>query len=158
MSASFDDHIFGHGQSYSGHALGATGALASIEVLENEVLPGVDEKAEYLASKLHQLKEKYSFVGDVRGLGLMWTMELVKDQESKESFRKFGDKYKSTPVKELSKYMLDELDIYVPGDKFGLWIVPPLVVSYEELDWLIGQLDKALIYFQDVIWKKQISV
>ena len=151
VSASFDENIFGHGQSYSGHSLGAAAALASIEVLENDVLPEVQEKADYLNRTLNELKKKYSFVGDVRGLGMMWTMELIKNKHTKESFRSFGEKYKTTPVKKLSKYMLDELDIYVPGDKFGLWIVPPLVASMEELDWLITQLDKALNHFKELI-------
>ncbi|MGB0348000.1 MAG: aspartate aminotransferase family protein, partial [Balneolaceae bacterium] len=92
VSASFDENIFGHGQSYSGHSLAASAALKSIEVLEDEVLPDVPMKAGYLQKKLLQLKEKYDFVGDVRGLGLMWTMELIKDEKTKESFRSFGEK------------------------------------------------------------------
>lgn len=148
VSASFQENIFGHGQSFSGHALACSAALKSIEVLEG-ILPEVNEKGHFLESKLLELQKKYDSIGDVRGMGLMWTMELVKDQTTKESFRSFGEKYVETPVKALSKYLLEEKNIYVPGDKFGVWIVPPLVVSYEELEWLVAQLDDALAWFEE---------
>ena len=148
VSASFQENIFGHGQSFSGHALACSAALKSIEVLEG-ILPEVNEKGHFLESKLLEIQKKYDSIGDVRGMGLMWTMELVKDQTTKESFRSFGEKYVETPVKALSKYLLEEKNIYVPGDKFGVWIVPPLVVSYEELEWLVTQLDDAMAWFEE---------
>ena len=46
---------------------------------------------------------------------------------------------------------MNEKKVYVPGDKFGLWIVPPLVVSYDELDWLVEQLDDALHFFENTL-------
>jgi taurine--2-oxoglutarate transaminase len=144
VSATFDEHIFGHGQSYSGHALGSAAALASIEVLMEEVMPGLPEKSKYLEEKLHQLKEKHQSVGEVRGLGMMWTLELVQDRESKIAYRDFTQKYDTTPVKKLAGYLLNEENIYVPGDKFGLWVVPPLVVSKEEIDWLMQGLSRGL--------------
>lgn len=151
VAKSFDENIFGHGQSYSGHALASAAALASIKVLEEEVLPDVEAKGKYLESKLLALQEKYYSIGDVRGKGLMWTMELVKDRVTKKSFRTFSEKYKETPVKLLSDYLLNEKNIYVPGDKFGVWIVPPLIVSYSELDWLVDQLDDGMNYFEQLL-------
>lgn len=151
VASTFEENIFGHGQSYSGHAFASAGALASIKILEEEVLDDVEAKGKYLKEKLLKLQETYSFIGDVRGLGLMWTMELVKDMSTKESFRSFSEKYKSTPIKQLSEYLLKEKNVYVPGDKFGVWIVPPLIVSYQELDWLVDQLDDAMNYFETLI-------
>lgn len=154
VARSFDENIFGHGQSYSGHAFASAAALASIEVLENEVLVEVEEKGKYLESKLLALQKKYESIGDVRGKGLMWTMELVQDRETKKSFRAFHEKYKDTPVKLLSEYLLNEKNVYVPGDKFGVWIVPPLIVSFEELDWLVKQLDDGMHYFEQLLEQK----
>ena len=152
VAATFDGHIFGHGQSYSGHALGSAAALASIEVLMEEVMPGLAEKSAYLEQKLHQLMQKHTCVGEVRGLGMMWTLELVQDRESKTAFRDFTQKYDATPVKKLSEYLLREEDIYVPGDKFGLWVVPPLVVSKEEIDWLTEGLSRGLEKLDNQKW------
>ena len=144
VAKTFERNIFGHGQSYSGHALASAGALASLDVLMNEVLPTVEEKSKHLEKKLNELMQKHRSVGEVRGLGLMFTLELVKDRDTKESYRKFTEKYVDTPVKRLSKYLLDDENIYVPGDKFGLWVVPPLVVTEEEIDWVVAGLDRGL--------------
>ena len=141
----FDDIIFGHGQSYSAHALGCAAALESIRIIEEEgFLDRVQELGTYLGEQLRQLAERHPTVGDVRGLGLFWTMELVKNRESKEPVRNPTQKYADSIVKELSNYLLQEKNIYIPGDKFGLWVVPPLVVSKEEIDFLIGAFDEAL--------------
>ncbi len=144
LASTFDKNIFGHGQSYSGHALASAAALASIDVLMDDVMPGLQEKSAYLEKKLNELMEKHPSIGEVRGLGMMWTLELVKDRQSKRAFREFTQKYDPTPVKKLSEYLLNEEDIYVPGDKFGLWVVPPLVVSKEEIDWLVERLSRGL--------------
>ena len=145
VSRTFDDHIFGHGQSFSGHALGAAAALASIDVLHDEgLLARTRELGDYLGGKLRKLADRHACVGDVRGLGLFWTMELVRDRATKEPLRRATEKYERTIVKDISDYLFRKRDIYVPSDKFGLWIVPPLVVSRDELDWICAALDDAL--------------
>lgn len=148
VSRVFDDNIFGHGQSFSGHALGSAAALESIRVLtEDGVLQNCVEMGQYLGEALNKLGQKYHQVGDVRGMGLFWTMELVHDPESKAPLRKTTEKYTSTVVSDIARYLLDEENIYVPSDKFGLWVVPPLIVTKEEIDMLIGGIDRALARF-----------
>ena len=49
-----------------------------------------------------------------------------------------------TIVKDVSEYLFRERNIYVPADKFGLWVVPPLIVTRSELDWVCEGLDAAL--------------
>ena len=145
VSRTFDDHIFGHGQSFSGHALGAAAALASIDVLHDDgLLARTRELGDYLGDRLRALATRHPCVGDVRGLGLFWTMELVRDRATKEPLRRATEKYERTIVKDVSEYLFRERDIYVPSDKFGLWIVPPLVVTRDELDWVCAAIDDAL--------------
>lgn len=145
VARSFDDHIFGHGQSFSGHALGAAAALASIDVLHEEgLLARTRDLGAYLGDKLRKIAAKHGCAGDVRGLGLFWTIELVKDRASKAPLRRATEKYERTVVKDVSEWLFRERNIYVPSDKFGLWVVPPLVVTKEELDWLCAALDEAL--------------
>lgn len=145
VSASFDKHIFGHGQSYSGHALGCAGALAALDVLlEDGVLNDVEKKGQYLESKLRELAEKHSCVGNVRGIGLFFTMELVADRQTKEPLRKTTEKYSRTIVKDVSEFLFKEKNIYVPSDKFGIWVVPPLIVTEQEIDWFCAGIDEAL--------------
>ena len=145
VARTFDDHIFGHGQSFSGHALGAAAALASIDVLHGDgLLERTRELGEYLGEKLAALKARHGCVGDVRGIGLFWTLELVRDRATREPLRRATEKYERTIVKEVSEFLFRERDIYVPSDKFGIWVVPPLVVTREELDWVCAAIDDAL--------------
>ena len=145
VARSFDDNIFGHGQSFSGHALGAAAALASIDVLhEDGLLERTRELGDYLGARLRALGEAHPCVGDVRGLGLFWTIELVKDRATKEPLRRATEKYARTIVKDVSDYIFQKRDIYVPSDKFGIWVVPPLVVTRDELDWICAAIDDAL--------------
>lgn len=60
-------------------------ALANLEIIEREnLLENVNAMGDYLKTALFAMKEKYPVVGDVRGMGLFWGMELVKDRVSKE--------------------------------------------------------------------------
>jgi taurine--2-oxoglutarate transaminase len=145
VSRSFDDNIFGHGQSFSGHALSCAAALASLEVLlEPQFLEEVRQKGEYLGQRLKALAPRHRSVGDVRGLGLFWTIELVHDRATKRPLRKATEKYEPTIVTALARFLLEEKNIYVPSDKFGLWIVPPLIVTREEIDFIVEAMDAAL--------------
>ena len=141
----FDEHIFGHGQSFSGHALASAGALASIKVLQEEnILEHVNTVGHYLGDKLGKIAKKHPSVGNVRGLGLFWTMELLKNRETKESVRPQTQKYAPNIVRKISDYMLKEKNIYIPADKFGFWIVPPLIVKKDEIDFIVDAIDDAL--------------
>ena len=141
----FDDNIFGHGQSFSGHALASAGALASIKVIQEEkILEHVQSVGAYLGDRLNEIAKKHPSVGQVRGLGLFWTMELLKNSETKESVRPQTQKYAPNIVRKISDYMLKEKNIYIPADKFGFWIVPPLVVKKDEIDFIVDAIDDAL--------------
>ena len=145
VSRSFDDHIFGHGQSFSGHALGCAAAVASLEVIEADgFLERVRVDGEYLGQSLRELATRHPSVGDVRGLGFFWTLELVKDRATKEPLRRFTEKYTPTVVGRLSDFLLRERQAYVPSDKFGIWVVPPLVATRAELDFVVEAIDAAL--------------
>lgn len=145
VARTFDENIFGHGQSFSGHALGAAAALASIDVLfEDNLLKRVEELGAYLGGKLRALAGKHPCVGDVRGLGFFWTMELVKNRDTKEPLRLATEKYARTVVTDIARYLLHRRSVYVPADKFGVWVAPPLIATREELDWVCDAIDDAL--------------
>ena len=108
---------------------------------------------EYLGRRLHDLKDRHPCVGDVRGMGLFWTLELVRDRESQTPLRRVTEKYTQTIVKTLAEFLFEKRDIYVPSDKFGIWIVPPLIVNQEEIDFLIPAIDDALKMADDWLRK-----
>jgi 4-aminobutyrate aminotransferase len=71
--------------TFGGNPVSMTAALAVIRVIEEEDLKrNAAEVGGYLRQRLEELKEKYPVIGDVRGLGLMQGVELVKNRETKE--------------------------------------------------------------------------
>jgi taurine--2-oxoglutarate transaminase len=148
----FDDNVFGHGQSFSGHALGCAAALAGINVLnEEKILDRVREMGQYLGNRLATLEQRHRSVGDVRGIGLFWTLELVRNRGTKEPFRRHTEKYSHNVITEIAEYLLREKNIYIPADKFGIWIVPPLIVEKQEIDFIVDSIDEALKIADDEV-------
>jgi adenosylmethionine-8-amino-7-oxononanoate aminotransferase len=78
---------FSHGGTYSHHAVGAAAGLATLEYLSaNKLVENVKEKGNLLEQKLRQALSSSPFVGDIRGIGLMWGVEFVRDVKSKQPF------------------------------------------------------------------------
>lgn len=84
-------------------------------------------------------------------MGLFWTLELVRNRQTKEPFRKQIQKYARNVVTEIAEYLLREKNIYIPADKFGIWIVPPLIVKKEEIDFIVDSIDDALKIADDKV-------
>jgi 4-aminobutyrate aminotransferase-like enzyme len=75
--------------SYGGNALASTAALATIRtIIEESLVDNSRQVGEYLLDGLRKLQEKYDFIGDVRGSGLLIGVELVKDRKTKEPLEK----------------------------------------------------------------------
>ena len=73
--------------------LGAIAAHASLEFIENEnLLEKVKSDEAYMNTRLNQMKDKYEIIGDIRGLGLLWGVELVKDRKTKEPASEFAER------------------------------------------------------------------
>jgi 4-aminobutyrate aminotransferase len=117
--------------------LGAVAALAAIEYMENnQTLSHVQHVAEYLQKRLLNMKAKFEIIGDVRGKGLLWGIELVKDRFTKEKDSLLADKV-------LYKCLELGLSLKV-SDGNVLSLYPPLIISKEELDEALAILSQAL--------------
>jgi predicted acetylornithine/succinylornithine family transaminase len=115
-----------HGSTFGGNPLACATAIASIEALieDNIIIPNVAQLGAYFRQGLEKLKQKYSFVRDVRGQGLLIGMEL--DFHGKEIV--------SACIREgmLINCTIDTV----------LRFMPPLIVTEEEIDLLIEALDR----------------
>ena len=85
IAATFDDRVFPGGLTYSGHPLAAASIVASIDAMKEE---GIVENAkrigeDVLGPGLRELAERHPVIGEVRGLGMILGLELVKDQATK---------------------------------------------------------------------------
>lgn len=84
---SFGSGALWNGHTYMAHAVVCAGALAVLDVIEaDELLTNVRETGDYLESQLRDVFGQHPNVGDVRGRGLFWSLELVQDRATKSPF------------------------------------------------------------------------
>ncbi len=146
IAAYFEDHFFSHGHTYEAHPLTLAPAIASINEMKRLKLnERATEMGKYLGEKLMQLKPRHRSIGDVRGIGLFWAVELVKNQETKNPFNTGEDKLAGKPlvVDRVAAKMMGN-GVYLQSWMSHFVIAPPLIITREEIDRGVGALDEAL--------------
>ncbi|HEY2354608.1 MAG TPA: aminotransferase class III-fold pyridoxal phosphate-dependent enzyme [Gaiellaceae bacterium] len=150
IAAWLQDNFFAGGLTYSGHPLACAAGVASIEIFREE---GIVEHAASLGpvfeSMLGDLAQKHPSVGEVRGLGCFWGLELVKNRETREPLVPFNASGEAAaPVARLAKAALDR-GLYLMTHWNVVMVCPPLVVTQEELAEGIAILDDVLAIADD---------
>lgn len=146
ISDTFKNRAYPGGLTYSGHPLACAAAVASInifkeeKIVENARTIGTD----VIGPELRKLQDKHPSVGDVRGLGVFWAIELVRNRESRKPLVPFNAAgVDAKPMAELA----------AECKKHGLWpfvhfnrmhVVPPCTVSSDEVREGIAIIDEAL--------------
>ena len=136
---------FAGGLTYSGHPLACASAVASIEAFREEGI--VEQSAangQVFAEKLHELADKHPSIGEVRGLGTFWGLELVRNRETREMLVPFnagGDDLQ--PIGRIGKAAL-ERGLYVMTHWNVVMVCPPLTITREEIDEGLAILDDVL--------------
>ncbi|HNF05023.1 MAG: aspartate aminotransferase family protein [Mycolicibacterium sp.] len=92
IAATFADRAYPGGLTYSGHPLACAAAVATINVMEDEGMVANADRigAEVLGPGLHELAKRHPSVGEVRGLGVFWAIELVADRKTREPLAPYG--------------------------------------------------------------------
>ena len=142
----FIDRPYPAGMTYSGHLLACASAVGAISAMHDEgtVAAAARLGADTLGPGLEQLCEKHPCVGDVRGIGGLWTVELVRDRRTKEPLVPGGATGEANaPMAVLAKACLDRgLLPLVLGNR--LHVAPPLNVSQSDAAAGLAILDEAL--------------
>jgi 4-aminobutyrate aminotransferase len=122
-----------------GNPLSCAAALAVFEIMEKEkLIIKAAQNGKYLKEKLFKLKNKHRFIGDVRGMGLVYGIEFVKDRKTKE------------PAADLAKeIVLNCVERGLMVGKLGIHgnvmrVAPPLVITPELIDQSVNILSKVL--------------
>ena len=128
--------------SYGGNPLASTAALATIRtIVDDALVENSRAVGEHLLAGLRTLQEKYPFIGDVRGRGLLIGVELVKDRRSKEPL-----------AKEVTRRIFMEAlrrGLVSMSYKANFRINPPLVLSRAEADEGLAILDEVFAHVAD---------
>ncbi len=142
----FHDHYFAHGHTYEAHPLTLAPAIAAInELKKNNLIDRAAGMGKYLGEKLLKLKAKHPSVGDLRGIGLFYAIELVKNGTTKEPFNVKEDKVAGRPMlvdKVAAEIM--KRGIYVQAWISHFVIAPPMIIKQEEIDRAVEAFDECL--------------
>lgn len=147
IASTFDTRPLPSGHTYSGHPLAMAAALATLRAYEEE---GLFERAVqiegWLASGLQSIAESHRLVGEARGVGAFFALEMVKDRSSKEPLVPWhGD----GPGIMKSLYAeLRKRGVYTFGKFNCVMVAPPLTASRADVDEGLSALDDALTAFE----------
>lgn len=139
---------------YTSHVsdpLPATVGLAVLETVEGEgLIDRAREMGEYLAAALRDLQSRHEEIGDVRGMGLLRGVELVKDRERREPYHELG-----ALTTERCLQLGLSMNIRRRPERGSVWrIAPPLTVRREDIDLAMTIFDQALREMKDEIAKR----
>ena len=143
----FVDNFFAHGHTYEAHPMTLAPAVATIHEMQRMNLADrAAELAPYVEGKLKELKAKHPSIGDIRGKGLFWGVDLVKNRETREPFNTYAQK-----VDGKTSLLVDQIaaKMFADGVSIQAWVshfvvAPPLIVTKDEIDFGISILDKHL--------------
>jgi adenosylmethionine-8-amino-7-oxononanoate aminotransferase len=139
--------LFQHGHTYLGHALACAAALAVQRVIERDgLLAQVRSRGQTLQALLQQALGDHPHVGDIRGRGLFWGIELVADRASK----RWLDPALQLHARIKREAMAEGLMVYPMGGTVDgrcgdhILLAPPFIASEDELGQIVGRLTHAM--------------
>jgi adenosylmethionine-8-amino-7-oxononanoate aminotransferase len=139
-----DTGMWSHGITFGGHPVACAVALKNIEIMKRDrIIENVRENEPILRSSLEQLLD-LPIVGDVRGAGYLFALELVKDKETRETF---SDDESESLLRGFLSTRLFERGLICRADDRGdpvVQISPPLVAGKQEFEEIVGILGEVL--------------
>ncbi len=146
----FEEHraAFIGGHTYNAHPVTASAGIAVLNYIQKHgLMEGVAQKGSLLEKGLRNLAENEPMIGDIRGRGLMWGMEFVKDHSTREPFDPHQSLAKTVMLRAMERgliiYPVVGLADGQRGD--GALICPPLVINEDEIDTLLHMLAETLV-------------
>ncbi|MBP8920229.1 MAG: aspartate aminotransferase family protein [Micropruina sp.] len=139
IAAAFDQRVFPGGLTYSGHPLATASAVASLTAMAEEDIVGNAKRigTDHLGPGLRALAARHQIIGEVRGMGVFWALELVADRDSRTPAapETIGRLKAALLARGLLPFIADN----------RLHVVPPCVVTPAEVNEGLGIIDAALL-------------
>jgi 4-aminobutyrate aminotransferase len=125
-----------HASTFGGNPVAVAAALATIRLLESELIDNAARVGGHILDRLRQWPKRFPHVGDVRGLGLMIGFELVRDQHTKDRAPEMRDRIQE---------MAFERGLLVLGaGRNAIRLCPPLVITRDQADFAVDTLEECL--------------
>jgi len=142
IAAAFNDRPFESGLTYTSHPVSLAAAIANINVMEEDkIIEHAAGMGPVLKRMLSDLGEAHPSIGEVRSIGLFGIIELVKDRKTKEPMAPWNES--SPEMTALRKYCLEH-GLFLYTHWHTVLIIPPLIITEEQLKEGFNVLDKAL--------------
>jgi 4-aminobutyrate aminotransferase len=125
-----------HASTFGGNPVACAAALVTIALLEESLVENAGRMGEHLLSRMRTWPARFGCVGDVRGLGLMLGIELVRDQKTKE---RAGDLRDRVVAMAFERGLL----VLGAGDN-TIRLCPPLVITRDQCDFALDTLEECL--------------
>jgi 4-aminobutyrate aminotransferase len=125
-----------HASTFGGNPVAIEAALATIELLEEDLLRNATEIGAHILDRLRDWPQRFRYVGDVRGLGLMIGFELVKDQTTKERAPELRNR--------LTQLAFERGLLILGCGPNSIRLCPPLIITKDQADFAIDTLEECL--------------
>ena len=142
IADTFKDKVYEGGLTYNGHPLSLAAAIAVIEAMQaDHMVEHARQMGEVLSDMLQELVDRHPSVGEVRSIGLFGILEIVRNRQTREPMAPFGGS--SPEMNAFKKYMSDH-GVFLYAHWHTVLIIPPLIITPEELAEGFAILDQAL--------------
>jgi len=149
----FEGETLVHGHTYSFHALALSAIVPSVAEYKRLSATGILQRvSKHLRKRLYELGDHHECIGDTRGIGHFWALEIVKNRKTKEPFNTKADKFRKVLMTDRIAAEALKLGLYIAPWYDTLTIAPPLIITEEQIDEGVAILDRALqIADQEVV-------
>jgi taurine--2-oxoglutarate transaminase len=152
IAAAFNNITYQGGLTYTSHPISLAAAIANIKVMqEDQLVEHTHEMGPILHRMLTDLGEQHPSIGEVRSIGLFGIIELVRNRKTKEPLASWNSS--SQEMMDLRKALLEK-GLYLDIHWHTLLIIPPLIITEEQLAEGFDILDKALSITDKLIQEK----
>ena len=143
ISSTFDDRVYPGGLTYSGHPLACAAAIATIDFMTKHhvVEHAYDLGERVIRPELLSMQQRHPSLGEVRGVGVMFALDLVRDRTTKEPLAPYGQ---SSPEMAAILAACRDERLMIFANYHRLHVVPPCVISDDELRDGLARLDRVL--------------
>ncbi|WP_020519264.1 aspartate aminotransferase family protein [Catelliglobosispora koreensis] len=142
----FANRVYPGGLTYSGHPLACAAAVAAITVMRDEDLIARTRRIgeELVRPRLTKMQDRHPSIGEVRGLGMFWAIELVRDRDTREMLVPFNASGPDAAPMAAIVAACKERGLWPFAHFNRIHVVPPLVTTPEDLDLGLDILDEVL--------------